>query len=607
MIVLPPVTELNVRRLLHELFYRERWPRGKTLARLLLEALDDAAGVTGDESARAGPRGEQFAAMVRRVARDFESHPLRDQFIQLLQDERELLDDQIPPLVEYLYSSVVNNFKGEIAELLARPVIHRYARRFTFPVALISGWKIAEPKLRSNRLVWAKGADGLLVADGDRLGIAAVIEIKSYRLNTEEMALQARKHVNRLRRGLRIDDLALAGDAYDFIVGGDGSRVPAAEASAVIDVASLCIRTPATPQTRATLSDGMMAVAELPFTKFELSKAAFAMAEWFLARLGPIVYHLPGDPRPSTVLSRWPDAPLDDAGRWGTREAFHHMAVRLERYRVRHDSSRTRRALSRTYWLYNAMGWGYENARGDRMVWGEDLSPPPGEVDGGIEAARDHFRNAHFAEARAVLAGLRAKEPDDAQLRKIRWLEGMIEYRDLRFPEAKILFPGATGQRSDIWNHRDMLMEARLAARTGLIDEATAILERTFLLGIVNPGFLVECEGVRALLCAFRGDRAGVAEASNRAKAFRSEIARQLDERRAAGRDDPEIEWQGLTMGKLDLASAAAAAGDHDDAEWWVRAMTVRMDEWIPPYVERDPLLAAIQSRVADWLAAQRS
>ena len=127
--VLPPVAELNVRRLLHELFYRERWPRGKTLARLLLEGLDDAAGVTGDESALDGPRGEQFAAMVRRVARDFESHPLRDQFIQLLQDERELLDEQIPPLVEYLYSSVVNNFKGEIAELVVRSVIHRYSSR----------------------------------------------------------------------------------------------------------------------------------------------------------------------------------------------------------------------------------------------------------------------------------------------------------------------------------------------------------------------------------------------------------------------------------------------------------------------------------------------
>ncbi len=611
MSVLPPAAELNVRRLLHQLFGPARWPRGKTLARLLLEGLDGAAGVAADEADRIGPRGEQFAAMVRRVARDFESHPLRDQFIQLLQDERELLDDQIPPLVEYLYSSVVNNFKGELAELLAGPVIHLFAKRLGFPVTFVSGWAIAEPKVKAHRLIWAKGADGLLVVDGAdegaRLGIAGVIEIKSYRKSPEDMAVQVAKHVRRLRRALRIGDRELTGDSYDFILP-DGSRLPADSAPMDVEVPSLCIRTPRSPSTKATLTDGLSAVAELPFTKEELSKAAFAMAEWFLARLGPVVFHLPGDdPGPGMVRTRWPEDSLEDAGRWATREAFHHMAGRLERYRLRNDSGRTKRALRNTYWLYNAMGWGYEHARGDRMVWGSDLEPPPGEVDAGIDLARDHYRNAKFDDARAVLANLRAKSPDDAQLLKIRWLEGMVEYRDLRFADARSRFPGASGNRSDVWNHRDLLMEARLAARTGSLDDAAALLDRTFALNFTNLGFLVECDGVRALICAFRGDHSGVSAASARAKANREEIARLIDERRAAGRDDPEIEWQGLTMGKLDLAAATAAIGDEDDAEWWIRSMTVQMDSWIASYVERDPLLASIQPRIGDWLARQRS
>ena len=606
MSVLPPAAEGNVRRLLHEIFGPERWPRGETLTRLLLEALDDAAGVTGEEAARAGPRGEQFAAMVRRVARDFDSHPLRDQFIQLLQDERELLDGQIPPLVEYLYSSVVNNFKGEIAELLARTVVRRFARRLGFPVTFISGWEIAEPKLDAGRLIWAKGADGLLVVDGERLGIAAVIEIKSYRANPEKMAGQVRTHVNRLRQGLRVDRRELPPGAYDFVLL-DGSRGSAAEARPAAEVASLRIRTPSAPLFEATLTEGLSAVAELPFTKVELSKAAFAMTEWFLARLGPVVFHLPDDPRPGTVITRWPEDPLEPAGRWATLEAFFHMASRLELYRQRNDSSRTRRALRNTYWLYNAMSWGYENARGDQMVWGDDLLAPPGEVDADIDTARDHYRNAKFDDARSVLAGVRAKAPDDAQLRKIRWLEGMVEYRDLHFAEARARFPGASGDRSDVWNHRDMLMEARLAARTGALDDAEALLGKTLALGNTNPGFLVECEGVQALLCAFRQHRSGVCDASARAKAHRDDIARQIDERRASGRADPEIEWQGLTMGKLDLAAASAATGDDHEAEWWVRSMTVRMDDWVPAYVERDPLLAPVQPRIADWPAGQRS
>lgn len=442
--------------------------------------------------------------------------------------------------------------------------------------------------------------------EGTRLGIAGVIEIKSYRKKPEEMAVQTAKHVRRLRRALRIGTRELAGDAYDFVLP-DGSRVPAASAPMDVGVPSLCVRTPPSPLTKATLTDGLSAVAELPFTKAELSKAAFAMAEWFLARLGPVVFHLPDDPRPGTVLTGWPEDSLEDAGRWATREAFHHMAGRLERYRHRNDSARTKRALRNTYWLYNAMGWGYEYARGDRMVWGSDLEPPPGEVDAGIDLARDHYRNAKFDDARTVLAALRTRNPDDAQLLKIRWLEGMVEYRDLRFADARSRFPGASGNRSDIWNHRDLLMEARLAARTGSLDEAATLLDRTFALGLTNLGFLVECEGVRALICAFRGDRSGVSAASAQAKTHRDGIARLLDERRATGRDDPEIEWQGLTMGKLDLAAAAAAIRDEADAEWWIRSMTVRVDVWVVSCVERDPLLASIQPRIGDWLSRQRS
>ena len=601
---LPAGTELNVRRLLHQLFEPARWPRGKTLARLLLDGLDDAAGVSGDELERVRPRGEQFAAMVHRVARDFESHPLREQFIQLLQDERELLDDQIPPLVEYLYSSVVNNFKGEIAELLSRSIIHRFAKRLGLPVSFVSGWEIAEPKLKAHQLIWAKGADGLLIVKGPRLGIAGVIEIKSYRRKAEKMQLQAAKHVRRLRRALRIGPRELTNEAYDFILS-DGERVPASSAFDV-NVASLCIRTPSSPLTKAALTDGSSAIAELPFTKDEVSKAAFAMTEWFLARLGPVVFHLPDEPRPGTVLTGWPNSSLEDAGRWATREAFHHMAGRLERYRIRNDSLRTQRALRNTYWLYNAMGWGYEHARGDRMVWGSDLEPP-GEIDADIDLARDHYRNANFDQAREVLAALRGRNPNGPQLQQIAWLDGMVEYRDVRFIEARSRFPGASGDRSDVWNHRDLLMQARLAVRTGALDDAAALLDRTLALGITNPGFLVKCAGVQALICAFRGDRSGVSEASARAKAHRDEIARLVLKRRAAGRDDPEIEWQGLTMGMLDLAAAAASIHDETDAEWWIRAMTVRMDDWVISYVERDPLLESLQPHIADWVSGQRS
>jgi hypothetical protein len=591
-VTLSPLPEVPARRMLNDLFARGGWPRGKTLARLLIEGLDDAAGVTGNEGARVGRRREALNAMLRRVARDFESHPLRDQFIQLLQEDRDLRDGEIPALVEYLYSSVVNNFKGELAEILARPLLHSYARRFdsSTPLTILSGWDLAEPRLRGRG--WRKGADALLVRqeENGRLTIMAVVEIKSYRANPGQMAMQVAKHVLRLRRGLRIGDRELAPDSYT-----------------VLDSASLCIRTPLRPELKPVLSDGVVAVGELPFTKAELSKAAFAMAEWFLARLGPVVFHDPGDPQPGAMPNRWPGTPRDEVGRWAVREALFHIAERLVRFRGRGDTRRTRTALSRTYWLYNAMGWGYENARGDRMVWGEDLQPPPAEADAGIERARDHYRETQFDDARQQLAELHKMDLTSEQRRKIAWLEGMVEYRDARFGPALAKFPGATGVAGDVWNHRDTLMEARLAARAGSLDVAATRLDAALAIGIRDLGFDVECEGVRALIEARRGSVAAVEAVSRRARETREEIGRQLAERRASQRDDPQVEWQGLTMGKLDLAAALASVGRIGDAEWWIRAITIREDGWVASSVARDPLLAALQARISDWLTFQRS
>ncbi|HYO76061.1 MAG TPA: hypothetical protein VE010_06320, partial [Thermoanaerobaculia bacterium] len=319
----------------------------------------------------------------------------------------------------------------------------------------------------------------------------------------------------------------------------------------------------------------------------------------------PVVFHLPGDPRPGAVVTRWPDDSLELVGRWATLEAFFHMSTRLEHYKHRVDSRRTRRALSGTYWLYNAMGFGYEHARGDRMVWAEELLPPAPEVDAAIEEARGHFRDGSFDEARAILASVREKSPNADQLLKIAWLEGMTEYRDAQFEKARRFFPGASGMRSDIWNHRDLLMEARLAVRTGNLDVATAKFEQTLALGNASLGFPAECEGVRALLCAARGDDEGIARASAAANVHIAAISRRMDERRAVRRADPRVDWQALDMGKLDLAAAAAAANQDDFAERWIQSIT-KPAPWIPPYVERDPLLVRIQPRIAGWLAAHK-
>jgi hypothetical protein len=495
-----------------------------------------------------------------------------------------LCDEEVADLVEYLYSSIVNNFKGELAELLSRPVLRRFSERLGGG-EVVAGWDVAEPQLRvvAGRLSWRKGADALVVRnEGGRLLIVAVAEIKSYRASAPRMQVQIAKHIARLQKGLRLGGCELAAGEYAFLAGTG-------------KVASLAIRTTAEERRGPTISRGREAVAELAFTKAELAYAAYAFAEWFLARLGPVVFE---------ERNPWPEDTLETAGRHATLEALYHLVLRLRRLCARENTRRNRRALNRTLWLYNAMGFGYDNASGEDMVWFEDER---NGVDRAIEEARDRYRESDFAEARRILAEAAPHCETEKQARELRWLQGMAAYRDVEFAEAGSVFPGPSKDEKDIWRHRDAAMVARLAARAGDLAAAQASLGNAaaWRWRADDYGIGVELEGVAALIAAVRGDTAGVRDCSLRAKELRESLGRQLDANRAARIADPEIDWQALTMGKLDLASALAAVGELAGAEWWARAITTKQDPWIARYVQRDPLLAPVRDRLVDWTAFQ--
>lgn len=562
----------GIGRLLHEiLFHRmKRWERGRSLHRQLVEAL-------GDNPA-------EFDQMIGRVARELETNPRRAIFLQFLSDDRQLRDEEVADLVEYLYSSIVNNFKGELAELLSRRVLHRFSARLGGG-EIIAGWDVAEPQLRlvAGKPSWRKGADALVVRnEGSRLIIIAVAEIKSYRASASRMQLQIAKHIARLQKGLRLRGRELAADEYTFL-------------SATGKMASLAIRTAAKQRRSPMISRGREAVAELAFTKAELAYAAYAFAEWFLARLGPVVFE---------ERNPWPEDTLETAGRHATLEALYHVALRLRQLCARENTRRNRRALNRTLWLYNAMAFGYDNAGGEDMVWFED---DYSGADRAIEDARDRYRESDFDQARRILAEAAPLCETEKQVRELRWLQGMAAYRDVQFAEAESAFPGPSGNEKDIWRHRDAAMVARLRARTGDLETAQSSLvdAAAWRWRAEDYGIGVELEGVSALIAAARDDTAGARDCSFRAKALRDSLGRQLDVNRAARIADPEIDWQALTMGKLDLASALAAVGELADAEWWIRAITTKQAPWIARYVQRDPLLGPVRERLADWIAFQ--
>jgi hypothetical protein len=105
--VLPPAARLNVRRLLHDLF----------------------------APARAASSSRPWCAEWRETSSSTRSATSSS---NCFRTSASCSTIRSRPLVEYLYSSVVNHFKGEIAELLAGRVIHRFAKRLGFPVSYLT-------------------------------------------------------------------------------------------------------------------------------------------------------------------------------------------------------------------------------------------------------------------------------------------------------------------------------------------------------------------------------------------------------------------------------------------------------------------------------------
>ena len=182
-----------------------------------------------------------FDRSLKAAIRDIEDHPRGKLFRRLLlygpedADQRESLttggetrlsDLECGLCVEFIFSHMINRFKGELAELLAIEPVLDITRRLIADgclpprVRLYWGETIQEPRrVRPNpknngvqRLTFAKGADGLLVkevgkrsSDGHgHLVVYGVVEVKSMVCPLRRVSGQVDRHVARLRAGVRL-------------------------------------------------------------------------------------------------------------------------------------------------------------------------------------------------------------------------------------------------------------------------------------------------------------------------------------------------------------------------------------------------------------------
>jgi hypothetical protein len=181
-----------------------------------------------------------FLNSLNAAIRDIENHPRGKLFRRLIEfgppnpDEPKMLtsdhetflsDPECAECVEFIYSHMVNRFKGELAELLAlQPCIElikslQHKNHLPENVSLYWGNDIKEPRrLTYDRKYgvenwggFSKGADGLLTQhlnDNHRncIEIFGIIEIKSMQYSLNKVNKQISSHINRLRGGISLCD-----------------------------------------------------------------------------------------------------------------------------------------------------------------------------------------------------------------------------------------------------------------------------------------------------------------------------------------------------------------------------------------------------------------
>ena len=301
--------------------------------------------------------------------------------------ERRLSDADTAAAITFIYSYMVNCFKGAIAELLAAKPCMGLVRRLQgngeLPtgVRLYVGDAVRVRSVNGRRLL--KGADLHLMMEEHGGGshpcisVAGVAEVKSYLCSESRLREQLDNHLRRAERGLRVGDVDYPAERVNM---GQG------KSRRVMRIAVLPSRWKLPRSFRFEESEGGRLLhvdagqppqkddeviqtgdnewrITLRWSKEALAEAALEMTFWYMEKVGEVVYS-------KSLPKGWEEMTAADAGRNAAKMMLYYSIARC----------RTKREEQRAIALYNSYGYGYalgmnyKNADGRReMLWPRDL------------------------------------------------------------------------------------------------------------------------------------------------------------------------------------------------------------------------------------------
>jgi len=352
---------------------------GKTIWRVFRQSLDAAI-----RDIERHPRGKLFQRLIEYGPRRGEEDRVSESNGRTL-----LSDPECETCVEFIYSHMVNRFKGELAEVLALPpciaLVRELQRLGDLPgdIRLHWGASVGERRRAAHAghvdsVSWAdftKGADGLITQETagtqtrsrPALTLLGVVEVKSMACSPARVFGQIDRHIGRLAGGLML------GQATYLEV----SMVPA-DVIRIMVVPStwrlsrqwqmveekegrrLVLPDPEVPPVDtqvARLGVNRWKIT-LAWSREALEQAAYEMTFWYMSKVGRAVYER--KPLPDAWCGMTPEA----AGYNAIKEALYYMLLRP--LRRRKDRLATR--------LYNVYSFGYPaGADSGKMLWPEDF------------------------------------------------------------------------------------------------------------------------------------------------------------------------------------------------------------------------------------------
>lgn len=389
----------------------------------------------------------ELDAFVARVKGRFESSRNYEVVLRYLQDHSRLTDREIAKLLEFIYSKLVNKFKGELGEVLAARTIFDFGSQLGDGVTVFHGSWLSARQLRG-RGGWYDAADALYCKrDGDAFDVIAIAEVKSKGTPVDEMRTQVARNILRLRHGLRLRGEEIPPQHIRVTAGGRSVSAVEVDEEHARAVTTLVIVPWVRAKDGTPVADPSVANlwhAELPYEQDDITEAAYRFTSWYFSGVGPNVFYYTRDGEPAVGDRRVPaphqDLSLEENGGHAFMEAIYHTALRKSFDPHEPPTPGRRTAWQTLLWLYNSMGFGYEKATTDELMF-PDFTPDP---------------------------------------RHAAWLErhnaSMAEYHAGRITAALEIFPDPARQDYGDWAPREWMLLARLRVRSGDSQGARAAL-----------------------------------------------------------------------------------------------------------------------------------